>query len=155
VKRWVVFFLFFFFIPLSYSQETRTVTQVLSGDTIVLDGKETVRLIGVWAPKAEVGKKPDSVIASRERRSREYTKGLVLNRPVRLEYDGPKTNEKGETLAYVFFDVGPNTFLLNRLLVSSGFAKVQWKSPFHYRTDFKALEREAAIHKRGLWQVLF
>jgi endonuclease YncB( thermonuclease family) len=167
--------LFLFLIPnLSRAQDMRTVTQVIYGDTLVLNGGEVVRLIGVWAPKVQEkykkGKleKPNSLWEGFQNRAIQFSKGMVEGRQVWLGYDDKvKKNDQGQTLAYVYFKLDtarslggggqkvlmtPGTYMLNRLLVAYGFGKAYSNFSFPYRSEFNQLQNDAQFNRTGLWQ---
>lgn len=148
----------------------RTVQQVIYGDRIVLDNGETVQLLGVWAMKPDPGKKPfksDSMQGAMERRSREFTQGLVLGKQVTLTYGTPAKDAYGNSLAFVYFTIsgsgggssqvslGAGNYMLNRLLVNYGYAEADDKADTPYRAEFEQLESEARFSKRGNWQMGF
>ena len=57
-----------------FSQNWRTCIRVIDGDTIVLDGDETVRLIGVDTPETKDPRKPVEYFGQE---AYEFTKSLV------------------------------------------------------------------------------
>ena len=69
----------------------RTCVKVIDGDTIVLDGNEIVRLIGIDTPETKDPRKPDQYFG---REAYEFTKRLVEGKKVRLVYDLNKLNKK-------------------------------------------------------------
>jgi Micrococcal nuclease (thermonuclease) homologs len=155
----------------------RSVSQVVYGDTLQLDSGETVRMIGVWAPKAreKVGKdgqvkRPDPVMQAWQDRAADFTRGLVAGRQVWLQQDpAHPSNAQGETLAYVFFKISPaegtqnlggggqrvlltpGSYMINRMLVNYGFADTSSDFSFPYRAEFEQLESEARVDRKGLW----
>jgi len=64
--------------------EWRLCTRVIDGDTIVLDGQERVRLIGVDTPETKDPRKPVQYFG---KEASEFTKRMVKGKKVRLEYD--------------------------------------------------------------------
>lgn len=149
----------------------RTVQQVVYGDRLILDNGEQVQLLGVWSPKPDPGKKdfkPDSAMGGGERRSREFTQGLVQGRQVWLTYGDPAKDSQGNSLAYVYFKVGAGqsggggtqvtlgagTYMLNQLLLSYGFAEADNKANTSYKVEFQQLQSEAVMGKRGNWQTM-
>ena len=57
-KTIALFIIFTFVVGISFAEELRTVVRVVDGDTIILDGKEKVRLIGVDTPETKHPQKP-------------------------------------------------------------------------------------------------
>ena len=97
------------------------VTRVIDGDTIEvsLDGVcTTVRLLGIDTPESvnpDVSKNcEEGIVASN------FTKSLLNDTYVYLEYDQELTDNYGRTLAYVYLE--DKTFV-NELLIKEGYAK--------------------------------
>jgi len=123
----------------------RICTRVADGDTIILDGYERVRLIGVDTPEISHPRKPVQFFA---KKASEFTRKLVLNKKVRLEYDQERKDKYGRTLAYVFLEDG--TFL-NAEIIKQGYGFAYTRYPFKYLEEFRKYEREARESGRGLW----
>ena len=94
----------------------RTVERVIDGDTVVLDGGERVRLIGVDTPETVHPTKP---VERFGREASEFTKSMAEGQRVRLEYEsgGDREDRYGRTLAYVYLGDGT---LLNREIIEQG-----------------------------------
>jgi micrococcal nuclease len=123
----------------------RTCVEVIDGDTIVLDGNEIVRLIGIDAPETKDPRKP---VQSYGKEAYEFTKGLVEGKKVRLTYDLNKEDKYGRTLAYVYLEDG--TFL-NAEVIKQGYGSVYRYFLFKYFDEFKQYEIEARENAIGLW----
>lgn len=85
--------------------EARTVTRVLDGDTLQVDGGSEVRLVGALAPRAfdAAAAAADWPLAERSRLALER---LVLGRGVTLAYAGRRSDRYGRLLAHVFVGGG-------------------------------------------------
>jgi len=129
----------------------RTVRRVVDGDTLVLENKERVRLIGVDTPET---KHPNKPVEYYGKEATSFTKRMVQNKRVRLEFDlanahiGHKDRYR-RTLAYVFLEDG--TFL-NAEIVKQGYGFAYTRFPFKYMDEFRRYEREARTQNRGLWE---
>jgi micrococcal nuclease len=131
---------------MAQSQEVwRTCIEVIDGDTIVLDGSERVRLIGVDTPETKDPRKPIQYFG---REAYEFTKRLVEGLKVRLGYDLNKKDKYGRTLAYVYLEDG--TFL-NAEIIKQGYGFAYRHFLFKYYDDFKRYEKEAQEKGIGLW----
>ncbi|MCX5697962.1 MAG: thermonuclease family protein [Candidatus Omnitrophica bacterium] len=131
----------------------------MDGDTLVLEGGERVRLIGMDTPELHESQKlyRDSqrshqdvhTIQKLGRRAYEFTKNLVEGKRVSLEFDAEKHDRYGRLLAYVYLKDG--TFV-NAEIVKQGFANLMTIPPnVKYADLFLRLYREARDDKRGLW----
>ena len=144
-KRLIFLSLFLTVCLFAISQSWRTCTRVIDGDTIVLNGNETVRLIGVDTPETKNPRKPVEVFGQE---AYEFTKSLVEGKKVRLEYDQDKVDKYDRTLAYVYLDDG--TFL-NAQIILQGYGHAYTAFPFKYMENFRNYERMARERGLGLW----
>ena len=125
------------------------VEKVVDGDTIKIDlnGKTTtVRLIGIDTPESVHPDKeknvPEGKLAS------DYTKYLVEDRYVYIEYGEEPYDRYDRVLAYVYVDDN----MINETLLKEGYAKVYTINPNNkYEEYFKQLEHEAKVNNKGLW----
>lgn len=124
---------------------TRTVIRVVDGDTIVLDGNEKVRLIGVDTPETVDPRRP---VQRFGHEASEFTRRLALNQEVRLEYDQTLKDRYGRTLAYVYLRDGR---MVNREIIRQGYGFAYTKYPFKYMKDFREAEAYARKAGTGLW----
>jgi len=131
------------FTILLNSQDWRLCTRVVDGDTIILDGYERVRLIGVDTPETKHPKKPVQYFG---KEAYEFTRRMVEGKKVRLEYDWQRKDKYGRTLAYVFLEDG--TFL-NAEIIKQGYGFAYTRYPFKYLEEFRKYEREA--RESGRW----
>ncbi len=122
----------------------------MDGDTLVLENKERVRLIGVDTPET---KRPRRPVGYYGKEATAFTKKMVQGKRGRLEFDqanahiGHKDKYR-RTLAYVFLQDG--TFL-NAEIVKQGYGHAYTRFPFKYLDEFRRFEREARENRRGLW----
>ncbi len=124
----------------------RTVERVIDGDTIVLNGGERVRLIGVDTPETVHPSKPVEYYG---KEASAFTRRTVEGKRVRLEYEpGARTDRYGRTLAYIYTDGGD---LLNQEIIEGGYGNAYTRFPFSKMEEFRAAEREAREAGRGLW----
>lgn len=125
-----------------------TVSRVVDGDTIEVDGGEDVRLIGINTPETKDPRKPVECFG----REASAATGAVLppGTEVVLEADVEATDRYGRTLAYV--RRLPDGLFVNLDLVVRGFAEVATYPPnVRYVDDFVAGQRLARTEGRGLW----
>jgi micrococcal nuclease len=129
----------------AWPQSWRIVESVTDGDTLVLDGKEKVRLIGVDSPEISDGRE---AVAAMAKEARGFLRGMVEEKRVRLEYDQSKTDMFGRTLAYLYLEDG--TFV-NAALIKNGYSQAYTEYPFKYLEEFRGYEGQARAGGRGLW----
>jgi len=119
-------------------------------DTLILENKVRVRLIGVDTPETKHPRKPVEYFG---KEATAFTKKMVQGKRVRLEFDqadahiGYKDRFR-RTLAYVFLQDG--TFL-NAEIIKKGYGHAYTRFPFKYMDEFRRYEREAKEQNRGLW----
>lgn len=159
---------FDFFFKTDAQYQDVVVQEVISADTIVLQGNvggrgEAIRLIGLSAPQAPrretvdierdqygfTKKKKVSPLTSVEEQAFEFVRELLMGEHVRLEFDTNKKSEDHATLAYVFL-LKDNTFV-NTEILRHGYAHLHIRPPNKkYDTELREAYREARMEKRGL-----
>ncbi len=136
------------------SLESGTVVKVIDGDTFVVDinnKQTTIRLIGVDTPESvhsdESKNTQEGFVAS------DYTKTLLLNETVYLEYDVTKTDIYGRTLAYAYLSNGE---MVQDILLEKGMARVMTVQPnSKYADRFLKIEKKAQKEEVGFWNGIF
>ena len=121
------------------------VERVVDGDTVIVEGIGRVRLIGVDTPETVDPRRPVQFFG---REASEFTKRLLEGKRVRLEYDQPRIDRYGRTLAYVWLPGGP---MANAEIIRQGYGFAYTRFPFRYLEEFRRLEREARLAGHGLW----
>lgn len=115
------------------------------GDTITVklqDGKtEKVRLLGV--DTAEMAQGTWGI------RARDFTRRLIVGKPIRLAFDVQQRDRYGRLLGYVYTRDGA---FLNLELIKQGYAMLLTYAPNVAHVDaFTAAQREAREARRGIW----
>lgn len=122
--------------------ETVRVERVLDGDTVVLEDGRTVRYLGINAPEWQ---------EPLWRRATRRNEALVLQRPVRLEFEGEREDRYGRLLAWMH--IGDQT--VNLRLVQEGLAHVFLIPPNLGRArELLDAQAEAQRDRRGMWRHL-
>lgn len=156
-----------FFFKNSDDYTNVLVHEVRSADRIIIinrqNEKESIKLIGLSAPKAPKVKEVDverdqygfpikentGPLSTIEEQSFSFVKELLGNKKVRLEFDSTKKDEENNTLAYVYL-VENNTFV-NVEILRQGMADLQIRPPnTKYKTELRQAYQEARQEKRGL-----
>jgi micrococcal nuclease len=124
----------------------RRVIRVVDGDTFIIEGGQSVRMIGMNTP--ELFPRDGSAKDCYAEEATAHTIDLIFQKEVRLVKDVSDTDKYGRLLRYVY--VG-DTFV-NLDLVTGGFARVRAYKPDtkHHSELLKAMNI-AAKEKRGLW----
>jgi micrococcal nuclease len=115
------------------------VVRVIDGDTIVIQGGERVRYIGIDAPERDEPLGPAATQLNGE---------MVGGKRVRLEKDVSNRDRYGRLLRYVYVD----GTLVEGELVRQGLARVRAYPPdTKYHQELLELEAEAKEAGRGVW----
>ena len=137
--------------PGKSATQYRTVKEVVGGDTLILENKERVHLIGVNTPEFKHSNRP---VGHYGREAFTFTRWMVESKRVRLEFDdanarfGHKDRYR-RTLIYLFLEDG--TFL-NAEIIKQGYGFANTRSPFKYLDDFSGYQQAAKAQGRGLWE---
>ncbi len=124
----------------------RTVVRVVDGDTVVLDGNEKVRLIGINTPESVDPRRP---VQWYGKEASERSKAMLQGKRVRLGFDVERRDRYGRTLGYLWLEDG--TFV-NLRLVEEGYASSYPYPPnVAHEAEFRAAERRAREARSGLW----
>lgn len=128
----------------SGSSNLHFVASVIDGDTIRIEDKQRVRLIGIDTPGAGECYYHSSTQA---------LKDLVEDKMVRLEKDITDKDEYGRLLRYVIVsNQDEDDIFINDYLLRKGFAKTMAMSPdTKYRDLFSSAQQEAYKDKLGMW----
>lgn len=124
------------------------VAKVYDGDTVVLDGGEKVRLIGINTPEVAYRNRPADPGGNA---AGDYLRQLIKGELVRLEYGRERRDKYGRTLAHLFTEDGTN---INALMLSEGYAHAVIKIPntrlLAQYLDAEQLARESGL---GIWKL--
>jgi len=127
-----------------------TVSQVVDGDTLMLDNGLVVRLIGIQAPHLKLGREgvedwpkgPEAKAA---------LEAIALNQSVLLRYGGEEKDRYGRLLAQVFV-TGAEPRWLQQQMLSSGMARVySFADNRACLPDLFAAETRARAAGLGIW----
>ncbi|MGM0628847.1 MAG: thermonuclease family protein [Patescibacteria group bacterium] len=137
-------------IPEESGGDLVEVVSVIDGDTFLaeINGKtESVRLIGIDAPELEG---PHSTEECYGQEAAVFLEDLISDRGVVLRR-GEEVSDRdryGRLLRFVHTDEGEE---VNALMIERGYAFVYGAEDFTKMGDFKEMEDEARISRRGLW----
>ena len=126
-------------------KNTFLVTKVIDGDTIMIEGNQAVRYIGIDTPETVHPSKPVQCFGQE---ASAKNKELVEGKTVRLEKDVSETDKYGRLLRYVWI----GDIFVNEYLVRQGYAQVSTYPPdVKYQDLFLEAQKEAGENSRGLW----
>jgi len=121
--------------------------RVIDGDTIITDGGERIRYIGMDTPETVHPSKPVGYLGHE---ASDRNKELVEGKTVDLEFDIERMDHYGRTLAYVW----SGDEMINAILLREGYAQIYTYPPnVKYIDYFTSLQEEARTSERGLWAV--
>jgi len=124
----------------------RSVIFVYDGDTILLDGGDIVRYIGIDTPEIDHKKRKHEFMAQA---ARDFNIKMVKGARVKIEVDRERKDRYGRRLAYVFLQNGD---MVNAILVRKGLAHVMLKAPnIKYKAQLLDCQREAMKERLGIW----
>jgi len=115
------------------------VTQIIDGDTLVVEGGARIRLIGINTP--EKGQAFYSEAKS-------FLSNLTLQKTISLEKDVENMDQYDRYLRYIWL----NNTLVNVKLVKQGLAfALSYEPNIKYQQEIADAEQEAKANKIGLW----
>src|SRR3989344_7632586 len=121
------------------------VVRVIDGDTVEVEGGQTVRYIGIDTPETV---HPQKTVECFGREASNKNKELVEGKFVQLEKDVSETDKYGRLLRYVYVD----GVFVNELLVKEGFAHASSYPPdVKYQDLLVNAQKEAQSQNSGLW----
>jgi micrococcal nuclease len=129
-----------------------TVTDILKGDVIEINGTERVRLLGIKANHSNE-KRTRIYHEIPEEKTIQFLKDLLQNKKVYIEQNPEYPSDtNGETLAYVWIGDSEQLKNVNALLLKEGLAITERMDPASvYDATFKRIENEARTNQIGLW----
>lgn len=125
-----------------------TVERVVDGDTVIVSGRQSVRLIGVDAPETKDPRRPVGCFG--QEASRFLASLLPAGTAVRLVGDVEQHDRYKRLLAYLYR--ASDGLFVNAELVRRGYANVLTIPPnVAHSEEFVELARQARVDNRGLW----
>lgn len=127
-----------------------TVTEIVDGDTLLLDTGRVVRLIGIQAPKLALGREGLSDWP-KGNEARAALIALTLKKPVLLRYGGEETDRHGRTLAQVYV-TGDKPVWVQAGMLEAGMARVySFADNQACLPELFAAETKARLGSLGIW----
>ena len=131
-----------------HRDEATTVERIVDGDTLWVEGRERLRLIGIDTPETQ---HPSKGVECFGRRASAFLGRLApVGTDVRLAYDVERRDRYGRTLAYLYR--ASDGLFVNAEMVRKGYAQAYTVPPNVAHVDeLVALQAEAREKGRGLW----
>lgn len=128
-----------------------TVTNVLEGDLIEVNGEEKIRLLGISTKTPTRYKRVYFEV--QEELAIKYLKETILNKTVYLEQNPQfPRNPNGESVAYVWIGNADKLKNVNAMLLENGYAiSERVENVTVYDDSFKRIENTANKNKVGIW----
>ncbi len=129
-----------------------SVVEVVDGDTLVLDDRREVRLVGIQAPKLPLGRAGFKAWPLADE-AKQALAQLTLGRRLTLAYGGQRQDRHGRALAHLFDAEGK---WIQGALIDLGMARV-YSFADNRALVPEMLAREAAARtaRRGIWAESF
>jgi micrococcal nuclease len=130
--------------------ETVTVRHVHDGDTLILEDKRKLRLLGYNSPEIARRERPADALGP------EATEQLAQliegsGRQIRLQYDAERKDRYGRTLAHVFLKDGRS---VAALMLQTGLATSLIIPPnLQHAACYGEAERRARAQQQGVWKL--
>lgn len=127
------------------------VTKVIDGDTIEIEGGQSVRLVGIDTPETVDPRRPVGCFG---KEASNEAKSLLTGREIIMQKDITDTDKYNRLLRYIYLPLENGQILfVNDYLVREGYAKVYTYPPdVKFNEQFLQAERQARENLKGLWK---
>jgi endonuclease YncB( thermonuclease family) len=134
--------------------EAAQVVSVTDGDTfkVTVNGAEdSIRMYHIDTPETVDPNVPQQCGAAEATNYLSYVLGLVPNGTVYLEYDQTQRDQYDRRLAYVWFELGGDVYMVNEVMVRGGWAESDTFRPDEkYKEQLDAAEQFSVQHVTGV-----
>ena len=128
-------------------KQSARVQEVLTGDTVRLEGGKTLKYAGLSAPPLQ-SRLP--LVRQYGAEALAFNKAMTEGKKAFIEWDSQIRDERGNLLGYVFLEDGQS---VNQAIIKEGHARSVVTPPnTRYAGTFRKLELDARRNKRGLWK---
>lgn len=126
------------------------VTEVVDGDTVMLDSGLVIRMIGIQAPKLPLGREGFETWPLADE-ARNALEALALGKQIELRYAGGQVDRHGRALGHLFV-LGRETIWAQQALLRDGLARVYSFADNRFcLEDLYAAEARARADRLGIW----
>ncbi|MFH1715145.1 MAG: thermonuclease family protein [Elusimicrobiota bacterium] len=170
MRQWIkIILVCVFCVNILHAKQAR-VTHVIDGDTIIVDGLEHIRLLGVNTPEVQNPYRNAEYFGAQ---ASSFTKRMLNNKNVVLEYDAADKasgykDKYGRTLAYVYIapddlswwfkwkykykKISKKNLCANEELLKNGFAYAMKYFDYKEKPLYLKLDEDARNKKLGFWK---
>ncbi len=128
-------------------RQKAVVAEVLTGDTVRLEGGKTLRYIGVQSPPLQ-SRIP--LVRTYGENALAFNRSLVEGKTLDLEWDSRLRDERNNLLAYAYLEDGR---FANREVLKAGHGRAVLTAPnLRHAADLRRAELEARRDRAGLWK---
>ncbi len=128
-------------------KQASVVAEVLTGDTVRLEGGRVLRYVGFYAPPLQ-SRIP--LVRTYGENALSFNKQLVLGKKIQIEWGPQILNDQNDLLGYVFLEDG--TFVNLEILKAGHGRWVNTAPNLKYSSAFRKAELSARRDKKGLWK---
>ncbi|MFT6657489.1 MAG: endonuclease YncB(thermonuclease family) [Maritalea sp.] len=126
------------------------VVEVTDGDTVILDGGEKIRLIGMQAPKLPLGRVGFEKWPFADE-AQVFLSAYSLGKNVRIYYGGARKDRHGRVLGHMFVDDDREKWA-QIAMIGAGLARVySFSDNRHCLDELLMAERQARTDRKGIW----
>lgn len=127
------------------------VTEIVDGDTLLLDNGLVVRLVGIQAPHLALGRTGLTDWPMGEDAKRALA-AIVLKKPIMLAYGGAEKDRYGRSLAQVFITGEASSVWVQEAMIRAGMARAYAFSDNRAcMPELLAAEGRARLERVGIW----
>lgn len=130
------------------------ISRIIDGDTfrIIVDSvPDTVRMYHIDTPELGRENSPQHCGADEATEYLAFVLGLVPDQTVWLEYDVTERDRYDRRLAYVWFELDGEFFMVNEVMVRNGWAESETYEPdVRYRDQLNEAEQFSVRHRLGI-----
>lgn len=134
--------------------EAATIVSITDGDTfkVSVNGSvDTVRMYHIDTPETKDPRRGQQCGGAEASNFLSFVLGLVPNSTVYLEYDQTQRDNYDRRLAYVWYQIGSDVYMVNEVMVRNGWAESEtYKPDTKYKAELDAAEQFSVDKVNGV-----
>ncbi len=128
-----------------------TVSEIVDGDTVLLDNGLVVRLMGIQAPHLALGRAGFEDWPLGEA-ARQALSAIALGKPALVRYGGAEEDRYGRKLGQLFLTEGDAPLWVQQAMLAAGMARVySFPDNRSCLSELFAAEARARVERVGIW----